>query len=59
MRFILNDNEYLEKYYIVMACDYVIEDYEASILRQFIDIANVDNVYDSRIFQILDESIMN
>ncbi|CAI2367775.1 unnamed protein product [Moneuplotes crassus] len=59
MRFILNDTQYLEKYYILMPCNSSIDDYDAYMVKEFENVAEVDNIFDPRLFEILDEAIMN
>jgi hypothetical protein len=59
IRFLLNDIENYEKYYILMPCTYSLDDYETSILKEIGGILDENNMYDPRIFQLLDEIIMN
>ena len=59
VRFMLSDLEHYEKYYIVMPCEETLEDYEASLLKELSSILDETNMFEPKLYSLLDEILVN
>ena len=59
IRFLLNEFENFSEYFIVMPCTLTLDDYESTIIKELSLVMDEDHLYDIKLQQLLDETMMN